>query len=92
MLLAGLDGIRLNLASADSVFSVCIISSVQGGNYALGKAHVRSTPSLRRFPNVATVKKKKKKKRFFNASVHQSRSPVYSRDHQSSAYIIGITA
>ena len=28
-------------------------SSVQGGIYALGKAHMRSTPSLRSFPNVA---------------------------------------
>ena len=28
-------------------------SSVQGGIYALGKAHMRSTPSLRCFPNVA---------------------------------------
>ena len=28
-------------------------SSVQDGFYALGKAHMRSTPSLRSFPNVA---------------------------------------
>ena len=28
-------------------------SSVQDGIYGLGKAHMRSTPSLRRFPNVA---------------------------------------
>ena len=28
-------------------------SSVQDGIYALGKAHMRSTPSLRSFPNVA---------------------------------------
>ena len=28
-------------------------SSVQGGIYVPGKAHMRSTPSLRRFPNVA---------------------------------------
>ena len=28
-------------------------SSVQDGIYALGKAHMHSTPSLRRFPNVA---------------------------------------
>ena len=28
-------------------------SSVQDGIYALGKAHIRSTPSLRSFPNVA---------------------------------------
>ena len=28
-------------------------SSVQGGIYALGKAHMRSTPSLGSFPNVA---------------------------------------
>ena len=27
-------------------------SSVQGGIYALGKAHIRSTPCLRSFPNV----------------------------------------
>ena len=27
--------------------------SVQDGIYALGKAHMRSTPSLRSFPNVA---------------------------------------
>ena len=28
-------------------------SSVEDDMYALGKAHMRSTPSLRRFPNVA---------------------------------------
>ena len=28
-------------------------SSVQDGIYGLGKAHMRSTPSVRRFPNVA---------------------------------------
>ena len=28
-------------------------SSVQDGIYALGKAHLRSTPSLRSFPNLA---------------------------------------
>ena len=28
-------------------------SSVEGGIYVLGKAHMRSTPSLRSFPNVA---------------------------------------
>ena len=42
-------------------------SSVQDGNYPLGKAHIRSTPSLRSFPNVAieTVPMFKKKKIFF---------------------------
>ena len=30
-----------------------LVSSVQDGIYALGKAHMRSTPSLRSFPNVA---------------------------------------
>ena len=30
-------------------------SSIQCGIYALGKAHTRSTPSLRSFPNVALV-------------------------------------
>ena len=29
------------------------LSSVQGGIYALGKAHMRSTPSLRNVPSVA---------------------------------------
>ena len=29
-------------------------SSVQGGIYALGKADMHSTPSLRSFPNIAT--------------------------------------
>ena len=29
------------------------VSSVQDGIYALGKAHIRSTPSLRSFHNVA---------------------------------------
>ena len=29
------------------------LSSVQDGTYALGKAHMCSTPSLRIFPNVA---------------------------------------
>ena len=31
------------------------VSSVQDGIYALGKTHIRSTPSLRSFPNVALV-------------------------------------
>ena len=30
----------------------CAFSSVQDGIYALGKAHMRSTPSFRSFPNV----------------------------------------
>ena len=32
---------------------VCLFSVVQGGIYTLGKAHMRSIPSFRRFPNVA---------------------------------------
>ena len=28
-------------------------SSIQDGIYTLGKAHMRSTPSLRSFPNIA---------------------------------------
>ena len=39
------------------LFRLCkflvVFSSVQDGIYALGKAHMRSTPSLRSFPNVA---------------------------------------
>jgi len=34
-------------------FSSVQFSSVQDGIYALGKAHMRSTPSLKSFPNVA---------------------------------------
>ena len=33
--------------------TACSVSSVQDGIYALGKAHMRSTQSLRGFPNVA---------------------------------------
>ena len=39
----GLEGIRM----------VVRFSSVHGGIYAFGKAHMRSTPSLRSFTNVA---------------------------------------
>ena len=35
------------------LFSSVQFSSVQDGIYALGKAHMRSTPSLGSFPNVA---------------------------------------
>ena len=35
------------------VSSLSLRSSIQGDIYALGKAHMRSTPSLRSFPNVA---------------------------------------
>ena len=34
-------------------FERVLLSSVQDGSYALGKAHAHSTPSLRSFPNVA---------------------------------------
>ena len=35
------------------VYSTVQFSSVQDGNYALEKAHIRSAPSLRSVPNVA---------------------------------------
>ena len=35
------------------ILSSVQFDSVQDGIYALGKAHMLSTPSLRRFPNVA---------------------------------------
>ena len=38
-----------------AVLCVLKYSTVRGGIYALGKAHMRSTPSLRSFPNVAFV-------------------------------------
>ena len=35
------------------IIIIIIINSVQVGIYALGKAHMRSTPFLRGFPNFA---------------------------------------
>ena len=43
-------------AAARAVFNVPFIvddTSVRGGNHALGKAHMRSTPSHRKFPSIA---------------------------------------
>jgi len=42
------------IVAAITIWSVLVqFTSVQDGIYALGKAHMRSTPSLRGFPNVA---------------------------------------
>ena len=44
------DGTNQLIAPVLPLVCVC---SVQASIYALGKAHMRSTPSLRSFPNVA---------------------------------------
>ena len=38
---------------AGAIYHISLFSSVPDGIYALGKAHMHSTPSLRSFPNAA---------------------------------------
>ena len=45
-----------NQATYSHLFCALQFSSVQDGIYVLWKAHMRSTPSLRSFPNVAFEK------------------------------------
>ena len=45
--------VSLGLGPTVKSVRVSLFSSVQDGMYALGIAHMRSTPSLRSYPNVA---------------------------------------